>query len=174
MKARFLPLVTLFALLVLPGAANAQEDRRDVQLADKVASAISQYTRYTVFDDIGGVVDQGVVTLTGKVTMGFKRDDIAKRVARLDGVKSVNNQIGLLPTSIYDDQLRSRISRAIYGSSAFWPYASMVNPPIHIIVENGRVTLTGVVLSKVDRLLAQSLATGRGELAVTNALRTEM
>lgn len=50
----------------------------------------------------------------------------------------------------------------------------MANPPIHIIVENGRVTLTGVVLSQVDKLLAQSLATGRGEMGVTNALKTEM
>ena len=31
------------------------------------------------------------------------------------------------------------------------------------------MTLTGVVLSQVDKLLAQSLATGRGEMGVTNA-----
>lgn len=174
MKARFF-LGAMLALLIASGTAQAQEqDRRDVQLADKVASSISQYTRYTVFDDIGGTVNQGVVTLTGKVTMPYKRDDIEKRVARIDGVKSVDNQISVLPVSIYDDQLRSRISRAIYRSSAFWPYASMANPPIHIIVENGRVTLTGVVLSQVDKVLAQSLATGRGELQVTNALKTEM
>jgi hyperosmotically inducible protein len=174
MKARILSMLALLALLVSASPARAQEDRRDVQLADKVASAINRYTRYTVFDDIGGVVDHGVVTLTGKVTMPYKRDDIAKIVARIDGVNTVNNQIGVLPVSIFDDQLRSRIARSIYGSSAFWPYASMVNPPIHIIVENGRVTLTGVVNSQVDKILAQSLATGRGELAVTNALRTEM
>jgi len=173
MKARFLSAVALLALLAAASPAHAQ-DRRDVQLADKVASAISQYTRYTVFDDIGGVVENGVVTLSGKVTMPYKRDDIEKRVARIDGVKSVNNQIGVLPVSIYDDQLRARIARAIYGSSAFWPYASMANPPIHIIVEGGHVTLTGIVLSQVDKILAQSLATGRGELGVTNALKTEM
>ncbi len=172
MKARFLPVVALLAVLV-PSIAEAQ-DRRDVELAGKVASTISRYTRYTVFDDINGVVENGVVTLSGKVTMPFKRDDIVRSVTKIDGVKSVNNKIDVLPVSIYDDQLRARIARAIYGSSAFWPYASMANPPIHIIVENGRVTLTGVVLSQVDRVLAQSLATGRGELAVTNALKTEM
>ena len=173
MKARFITAAAFLAMLMLPSIATAQ-DRRDVQLADKVASAISQYTRYTVFDDLGGTVENGVVTLTGSVTMPYKRDDMQKRVAHIDGVKSVNNQIRVLPVSIYDDQLRARISRAIYGSSAFWTYASMVNPPIHIIVENGHVTLTGVVLSQVDKMLAQSLATGRGELAVTNALKTEM
>ena len=173
MKARFAWMIALLTLLAAASAAEAQ-DRRDVQLADKIASAISQYTRYTIFDDINGVVENGVVTLIGKVTMPYKRSEIEKVIARIDGVKSLNNQIGVLPVSIYDDQLRSRIARAIYGSAAFWPYASMVNPPIHIIVENGQVTLTGVVLNQVDKLLAQSLATGRGELALTNALKTEI
>jgi hyperosmotically inducible protein len=174
MKVPYISAAALLALFVAVSPARAQEDRRDTQLAEKVSSAITQYTRYTVFDELGGTVDQGVVTLTGKVTMPYKRDDIEKRVAKIDGVKTVKNEIAVLPVSIYDDQLRSRIARAIYGNPSFWNYANQANPPIHIIVENGRVTLTGVVLSQVDKLLAQSLATGRGEMAVTNALRTEM
>src|SRR5689334_23093928 len=101
MKARLLPLVAALALFV-PSVAGAL-DRRDVELADKVASAITQYTRYTVFDDLGGAVENGVVTLTGSVTMPYKRDDMEKRVARIDGVKAVNNQIHVLPVSIFDD-----------------------------------------------------------------------
>ena len=50
----------------------------------------------------------------------------------------------------------------------------MVNPPIHIVVDRGHVTLTGVVNSPVEKMLAQSLASGRGELGITNKLRTEM
>jgi hyperosmotically inducible periplasmic protein len=174
MKVPFISAAALLALMFAISPASAQEDRRDTQLADKVSSAITHYTRYTVFDELGGTVDQGVVTLTGKVTMPYKRDDLEKRVAKIDGVKTVKNEIAVLPVSIYDDQLRSRIARAIYGNPSFWNYANQANPPIHIIVENGRVTLTGVVLSQVDKLLAQSLATGRGEMAVTNALKTEM
>jgi len=49
----------------------------------------------------------------------------------------------------------------------------MADPPIHILVERGHVTLTGVVNSNVDRMLARSLATGLGGLSVTNALRTD-
>jgi hypothetical protein len=49
----------------------------------------------------------------------------------------------------------------------------MANPPIHIIVERGHVTLTGVVNNNVDRMLARSLAVGSGELSVTNELRTD-
>ena len=73
----------------------------------------------------------------------------------------------------YDENLRVRIARAIYGNSAFWQYGAMANPPIHIIVDRGHVTLTGVVNNNVDRMLARSLAVGFGELSVTNELRTD-
>jgi osmotically-inducible protein OsmY len=49
----------------------------------------------------------------------------------------------------------------------------MANPPIHIVVDHGRVTLTGVVQSNVDRMLARSLATQFGAFSVTNALKTD-
>lgn len=145
----------------------------DDLLAADVVRSINTYARFTIFDDINIAVEDGIVTLSGKVTMPYKRDEIAARVERLPGVRSVNNEIEVLPVSTYDDELRRRIARAIYGHSAFWRYAAMVNPPIHIIVEGGRVTLTGVVGSEVERALARSLATGRGELSVVNALRTD-
>ena len=49
----------------------------------------------------------------------------------------------------------------------------MVNPPIHIIVERGHVTLEGVVNSNVDRMLARSLASAFGAFSVTNDLKTD-
>jgi hyperosmotically inducible protein len=85
----------------------------------------------------------------------------------------VNNQIGVLPVSPFDDDLRYRIARAIYGHSNFWQYAAMANPPIHIVVEQGRVTLTGVVNSNVERMLARSLATTFGAFSVKNELKTD-
>jgi hyperosmotically inducible protein len=118
-------------------------------------------------------VKDGAVTLTGKVTMPYKRNDIEKRIAKLDGVRSVSDQVSVLPVSQFDDELRYRIARSIYNNSNFWNYAIMANPPIHIVVEHGRVTLTGVVQSNVDRMLARSLATQFGALSVTNALKTD-
>ena len=79
----------------------------------------------------------------------------------------------MLPVSIFDDELRFRIARAIYGNPSFWHYAAMANPPIHIVVENGNVTLTGVVNSNVERALARSLAVGFGAFSVTNDLKTD-
>ena len=92
---------------------------------------------------------------------------------KVDGVQQVVNHLEVLPVSTFDDELRYRIARSIYRNSNFWNYAIMANPPIHIIVEHGRVTLTGVVQSNVDRMLARSLATQFGAMSVKNELKTD-
>jgi hyperosmotically inducible periplasmic protein len=154
-------------------ASSVGEPRKDFQVFKDVATSVERYTRFTIFDDINASVKDGVVTLTGKVTMPYKRDDIARRVAKIDGVREVLDRIDVLPVSSFDDELRYRIARSIYGHSNFWNYAIMPNPPIHIVVEHGRVTLTGVVQSNVDRMLARSLATQFGVMSVTNDLKTD-
>jgi len=163
---------TVALLATLTSAAFAQ-DRRDVRLAEDIGRSIVSYTRLTIFDDINATVENGMVVLTGKVTMPYKKTDLEKRIAKIDGVRGLRSDIGVLPVSHFDDQLRYRVSRAIYGNPSFWNYAAMANPPIHIIVEGGHVTLAGVVNSNVERMLARSLATGLGELSVTNALKTD-
>jgi len=166
------------AALMTAGAVSAATgaqtvERKDFQVARDVATSVDRYTQFTIFDDVNASVKDGMVTLTGRVTMPYKRDDIGKRVAGIDGVRGVRNDIEVLPVSQFDDELRHRIARSIYGNSNFWNYAAMPNPPIHIVVEHGHVTLTGVVSSDVDRMLAQSLAAQFGAFSVTNALRTD-
>ncbi len=169
--------VAALMVLAMPLASRAQDvrldERKDYQILKDSARAVEQYARFTVFDDVNLATRDGVVTLTGKVTMPFKRDDIGRRVAKVKGVKQVDNRLDVLPVSTFDDQLRYQIARAIYGNPNFWQYASMANPPIHIVVDRGRVTLTGVVQSDVDRMLAHSLATGLGAFSVTNLLKTD-
>ena len=168
------------ALALLAGPARAGDidrtnapERKALQVLDDVTLQVRQYTRFTIFDDVNVAIDNGVVRLTGKVTAPFKKDDIAARVARVAGVQQVQNDLAVLPVSPFDDDLRFRIARAIYSNAAFWHYAAMANPPIHIVVENGRVTLTGVVNSNVERMLARSLATTFGAFSVKNELRTD-
>ncbi len=161
-----------FAILLIPIVAGAA-DRTNGQIFKDVSKEVTGYTRFTVFDDVQASVDDGVVTLYGAVTMPYKRDDIAKRVSKVPGVTQVVNKIGVLPVSQFDQQLRYQIARAIYGNPSFWSYASMANPPIHIVVRNGRVTLTGVVNNNVERMLAMSLATGFTSFGVSNELKTD-
>jgi hyperosmotically inducible protein len=161
------------AALVVLSATVAAAQPKDFQVLKDVAAKVDGYTQFTIFDDVNASVKDGVVTLTGKVTMPYKRDDIEKRVGKIAGVQSVVDKIEVLPVSQFDEELRYRIARSIYGHSNFWNYAIMPNPPIHIVVEHGRVTLTGVVNSNIDRVLARSLATQFGAFSVTNDLKTD-
>ena len=167
-------ILTLVVVLILSaGTALAGSNQSGLQLFNDVAGAVRSYPNFTIFDDVRVDVDNGAVTLSGRVTMPHKRAAIEARVARVAGVQSVQNGLKVLPVSNYDAALRYRVAQAIYGDPRFYHYASMANPPIHIIVENGRVTLTGVVNSEVERVLARSLATGVGELSVASELRTD-
>jgi osmotically-inducible protein OsmY len=154
-------------------SANAQDERKDLQVFNDVANQVNRYAQLTVFDSISASVDQGRVVLTGWVTMPYKSTDIEKRVRKVAGVAALDNRISVLPVSTFDDELRFRIARAIYGNSLFWGYASMANPPIRVVVNHGHVTLEGVVQSNVERMVARSLATGYGAFDVKNALKTD-
>jgi len=173
MLKRLMVSAAVLALTARAVFAASIEPRKDFQVFKDVAASVDRYTQFTIFDDVSASVKDGVVTLTGKVTMPYKRSDIEQRVAKVNGVVTVRDQITVLPVSQFDDELRYRIARSIYGNSNFWNYAIMANPPIHIVVERGRVTLTGVVATEVDRMLARSLATQFGALSVTNALKTD-
>jgi len=170
MFARFI--AALMVVLAVSAPAWAA-DRKDLQVARDVSKQVLTYPQFSIFDSVHMQIDNGLVTLTGKVTMPYKKTDIEKRVARIDGVHQVVNKIAVLPVSQFDDELRFRIARAIYGNSNFWNYGSMANPPIHIIVENGHVTLDGVVNSNTDRMLARSIASSFGAFSVTNDLKTD-
>jgi osmotically-inducible protein OsmY len=160
-------------VLMFTGAAVADTaDRKDLQVFNDVSKAVTHYAQFTIFDNVDVVVKDGAVTLSGEVTMPYKRDDIAKRVAKVDGVHQVRNEIKVLPASISDDQLRYRIARAIYNDPSFWNYAIGPNPPIHIIVQHGHVTLTGVVNNDTDRVIARSLAYQFPAMSVKNDLKT--
>jgi hyperosmotically inducible protein len=160
-------------LILLAVPAWAAPQVTDATLAGEAVAAVRKYAYFSIFDDVNVRVDNRTVTITGNVTMPFKRQDIGNRIARIDGVRSVENDLQVLPVSLTDSRLRMEVARAIYGNPVFWQYAAMVNPPIHIIVKYGRITLTGVVNSQVERMLAYSLAQVDGALSVKNDLRLD-
>ena len=162
--------VTLGAFGFITPAAAA--DTENLQLFRAVQKQVLNYTHFTIFDSVNTQINDGVVVLTGWVTMPYKSHDLERRVSRVDGVTRVVNQIKELPVSQFDDDLRLRIARAIYSSPHFRGYGSMVNPPIHIIVAHGRVTLEGVVNNNVDRMIARSIASNFLAFDLKNELKT--
>ena len=171
MHTRLAILLLIAAVLTARPAAGGQISDR--VLAERVVEVVLRYSQFGIFDDVSINVDNRVVTLTGRVTMPYKRDEIAARVKKIDGIREFTNNIEVLPVSRYDSDLRDKLARAIYGHPQFRNYASMVNPPIHIVVENARVRLTGVVNSEVEKMLAYSLAQIPGVLSVTNELKID-
>ena len=172
MKTLFATLLVSLVGLGSPAFAQTAE-RKDLQVFNDIADQVNRYTQLTIFDSIGADVNDGRVVLSGWVTMPYKRDDLERRVRKVAGVTAVDNKIGVLPVSQFDDELRFRIARAIYSHSSFWQYATMANPPIRIVVNHGHVALEGVVQSNVERMLARSLASGFGAFDVKNDLKTD-
>jgi osmotically-inducible protein OsmY len=173
MKIRTLIACALALQSVGPAAAFAQGPPPGTLLVGAVVRSIRESPHVTIFDDVDAHVEGGSVVLTGKVTAAAKRSEIEKRVAGVNGVRELRNEILVLPTVPEDDDLRRRVAKAIYGNPSFWSYAAMSSPPIHIIVERGHVTLKGTVGTQVERSMARSLATGLGERSISNELTTE-
>jgi osmotically-inducible protein OsmY len=144
----------------------------DKKVAEEVRKKVLGHPSFTVYDDVRLAVDKGHVALAGRVTMPYKANEIEERASKVLGVQSVTNEIETLPLNIGDERLRWTLTRRIYGNSMFMEYAHHVNPPIHIIVERGHVTLTGAVRSKVEKAKAEHLARGTlGVFSVKNELQ---
>jgi hyperosmotically inducible protein len=146
------------------GAADkaAMAPTTDAGLADAVRHAIVMYPHYDIWDDIGFQVANGTVTLTGAVNQPYKKTDIDRLVNSLPGVARVENGIRVLPLSPQDDRLRLVVARAIYGDATLRRYAIEPLKPIHILVENGHVTLAGVVATEMDKNIAGLRAASAG------------
>jgi hyperosmotically inducible protein len=167
------------ALLLAASAAVAapatEQASGEAQLAKKVRKELVTLPWYGVFDNLAYEIDGSTVTLYGQVVQPSTRRDAERRVAKLKGVERVVNNIEVLPLSGFDDDIRARTYRALFGwNSPLFRYGRGVNPSIHIIVNNGRVALEGVVSNEGDRRMAYILANGvPGVFAVTNNLRAE-
>jgi hyperosmotically inducible periplasmic protein len=156
---------SLVADLTIPKAES------DLALAREVSERIRRYDLYTVYDSVDGGVRNGAVKLTGAVTEPKKAADILERIAKLHGVQAIDSQIEVLPASQSDERLRVQITTAIYRDEAFRNY-SMVDPPIHVIVNLGHVTLVGVVRAELERIKAESIARSTpGVLAFENRVQ---
>jgi osmotically-inducible protein OsmY len=162
------------ALLLLVPVPAVGAQAIEPALGQRAVSAVRDYAHFTIFDDIDVACDAGVITLTGRVTAPSKRQEIGELVEKIEGVAAVRNRIQILPDSQIDARLRQQIARAIYDHPAFWRYASMSRPPIHIVVEDARVTLTGSVGSETERTLAYTLAQVSAAAGVTNRLKVDL
>jgi osmotically-inducible protein OsmY len=128
----------------------------DAELAGTLAKEL-RYDRVgqgNVFNNLTLDVHDGRVMVGGNVRNDVDRDSALSIVANTRGVTDMTDSIQVAPVSIFDDQLRRRLVRAIYGSPTLQRYALDPQAPIRIVVQNGHATLYGVVDSRMDRQIA--------------------
>lgn len=144
------------------GVALAADTPSATDLSARLTHELRSYPYYTIYDDLSFNVSGSQVVLTGDVTQPVKKSDIERIARSIPGVTSVEDNIKVLPLSDMDNQLRRQVALAIYRYPTFTKYAYGPFPSIHIIVDNGHVTLTGVVDSQSDKDLAGVRASGAG------------
>jgi len=171
-------LLTIGAALLLTMPVMAQTYRTNVvsnpQMAKKVRHELVTLPYYGVFDNLAYNINGGIVTLYGQVVRPTTRSSAESRVKRIPGVSRVVNNIQVLPLSRFDDNIRAATYRSLARTGALYRYLQGGNPSVHIVVNNGHVTLEGVVANKSDKALANMAARSvSGTFSVTNNLRVE-
>ncbi|MBV8073491.1 MAG: BON domain-containing protein [Acidobacteriaceae bacterium] len=176
-------------------AEPSQAQQQGIQkMAEQVRKQIVTLPQYGVFDHIYFGIKNDAVTLYGKASRPTLKSSAENVVKKIEGVKGVDNQIEVLPVSPMDDRVRVAVYNSIYGFAPLQRYSSgrgrvvggpsvarraggITNDPpigwhaIHIIVQNGNVTLVGVVDNDSDAAMAEMRANiVPGVFSVTNDL----
>ena len=153
------------------GQSNGQ---MSMPVADEVRHQLLMLSNYGVFDWLECEINSDrTAILRGQVTRPTLKSDAEYALRKIEAIPDVKNEIETLPISPTDDQIRVAVYRSIFKyEGALFKYATQVNSPIHIIVNNGKVTLKGVVDNEQDRQLAYMSANGiSGVFDVKNELR---
>src|SRR5579871_87710 len=159
-------------------ASNSAQEQATLRLATEIRKQIVTLPQYGVFDHIHFAIQGGdTVILRGEASRPVLKSSAENVVKRIEGVKAVKNEIEVLPASPNDDRIRAAVYSSVYGFAPLQKYTSnrgggsrmpsvaraaggITNDPpigwhaIHIIVNRGNVTLTGVVDSEADLNMA--------------------
>lgn len=185
MKTRWAMFATVLCapglMFGLPGGQDANTGAVVAQamaagaIASQVQHTLTSLAYYSVFDNLSFRVDNGAVTLLGQVIEPVVKDDAERAVRKIPGVRSISNQIEVLPLSRVDDQIRRSVYYAVYAYGPLERYDFGAQPAIRIIVKNGRVTLIGAVANAMDRdLVYRRASMVPGVFSVTNRLLIEV
>ncbi|MHB8410739.1 MAG: BON domain-containing protein [Candidatus Acidiferrales bacterium] len=144
----------------------------DTWLNKEVRHRLAMLPWYGVFDNLAYAINGNEVTLSGQVVNPSTKGDAVASVKHIEGVTKVVDNITVLPPSSFDNQIRRAEYRSIFSEASLSRYSMGVNPSIHIIVDNGHVTLEGYVDNATDIQLATIRANSVPNVfSVTNNLK---
>jgi len=182
MTRRQLAGIVCAALVLLNPSARVMMQADTKQSIEDIRKELLQLPYYSVFDFLAFSYDRGTVVVGGYAyALGLKKD-AERAIKRASGVDTVVDKIEELPANQFDDQIRWATYYKIYrdpflsryapGGGLLWghrhAYGGAFSPyggafpglepagdyPIHIIVQNGRVMLLGVVDNDSDKTVA--------------------
>lgn len=158
----------LIVLLAMPVFAQSESGVSDEMLRETIQNRINLCLFYGVRDYVKADVKEGQVVLSGWTTTLWAANKIAKIVKSVDGVKSVQNDVGLAFDS---DGMANGAIAAIYKDPMFKYRLYDVERPVHVIVQNNKLILAGTVMNEMEKERAEFLAFwNTGAVAVENAL----
>jgi osmotically-inducible protein OsmY len=144
----------------------------DPAVWEKIRHELAMMPYTTEFDFISFTLTGGDVILTGWTVRQTNRDYAYNVVEDIKGVKTVTNNIDILPLGSFDMQIRAGVRAALqrHLSRYFWGSGS----DIKIVVKNGQVILLGIVATKTDSDIANIQANSvANAFKVFNLLRVE-
>ena len=151
-----------------------------MRIVQSVQRDILRLPEYSLFDDIRFSVKDDTVILTGQASRSVLKTAAERVVKKIEGVERVENRIEVLPFQQFDEDIRLRAYQAIYSHPALNRYdpnrgspvivsaaarelGLSIDPPIghhpiHIIVRDSRLRLTGVVQTIGEKTIAGLIA----------------
>jgi osmotically-inducible protein OsmY len=150
-----------------------EEPRADKAIRDEAAHEVLTWDRYGAFDAVSVEVQKGVIMLQGWVDTPSKKDEIEERLAPIAGVRDVHNDLRLQGFSSGDRRLLAEVFARIYADPMFERWAGLPDPPVRVFVSRGRITLAGLVGSRVEKVTAGNIARGTLGFSVNNQLQVE-
>jgi osmotically-inducible protein OsmY len=147
--------------------------RSDKEIRADAERAVLRWERYGPFDAVGIDVEDGTVRLTGWVESPFKRAEVEERLARVEAVRDVLNDLRVQGFSQGDVRLRREIHAKIYSDPLFERWAGLPDPPVRVYVNRGKVTLAGTVGTTLEQTAAGLIARGSLAFAVDNQVKVE-
>ena len=175
------------ALLLLAGSSATPAQGQDARLVDQITQLVSSQRGIRIYDWVNFIIKDRQVTLTGTVTTRTLKRGIARSIRKLEAVDSVVNELELFSSSGDDIGIRINAYWRIYGHPEIRRLASpqsefrqrlrrsptdtqrVLLQPIHIVVEDGHLTLEGELEQQREKWVAEEQAYAvLGVRSVTN------
>jgi hyperosmotically inducible periplasmic protein len=134
----------LLALALPVSAQQESEGRYDQQIRAKASEELGKRDK---FKGVTATVEDGIVTLTGKVELYIDKVDAEKRVRKIQNADGVRNRIEVA-SSVHDEILLDQLSNKLrYDRIGY----GIVFNNLTLSVENGVATVAGKVRDYPDR-----------------------